>query len=271
MPLMSQITDHAQSKELEVISNIIDANPIICERVLQDLNRGKNVAYRKGADGMSAEQVLRSAIVKTLYNFSYKDLAFHLVDSQSLSWFCRIGIADKGFKKSALNKNIKTISAATWQMINTDLLGYAKDKKIEKGRKVRIDCTCVESNIHKPTDSSLLWDAVRVLTRLMEQCRDAVDKGIHIGGAFSAVIPLVSLFYGGVMQLDIADPTKPGQDMFVLSKGHAVAPMASIYADIGYFDKSVLKNSRSEPSKPFIDHSILQVYRCNYPFYSKAY
>jgi hypothetical protein len=42
-------------------------------------------------------------------------LAFHLVDSQSLNWFCRIGIADKGFKKSALNKNIKAISADTWK------------------------------------------------------------------------------------------------------------------------------------------------------------
>lgn len=87
---------------------------------------------------------------------------------------------------------------------------------------------------------------IRIVT--LQQCRDAVDKGIHIGGAFSAVIPLVSLFYGGIMQLDITDPTRPGQDMFVLSKGHAVAPMASIYADIGYFDKSVLKNSRSEES-----------------------
>ena len=179
MPLMPQITDHEQSKELKVISNIIDAKPIICERVLQDLSNGKNIAHRKGADGMSAEQVLRSAIVKALYNFSYKDLAFHLVDSQSLSWFCRIGIADKGFKKSALNKNIKAISAATWKMINTDLLGYAKGQNIEKGHKVRIDCTCVESNIHHPTDSSLLWDAVRVLTRLMESCRQA---GVPIPG-----------------------------------------------------------------------------------------
>jgi IS5 family transposase len=64
-------------------------------------------------------------------------------------------------------------------MINTDLLGYAKQEKIEKGRKVRIDCTCVESNIHAPTDSSLLWDAVRALTRLMERCR---DNGIKIAG-----------------------------------------------------------------------------------------
>lgn len=179
MPLMHQVTDHSQSKELEVISNIIDANIIIYDRVLQDLNKGKNIAHRQGANGMSAEQVLRCAIVKTLYNYSYKDLAFHVVDSKSLSRFCRIGMADKGFKKSALNKNIKAISATTWQMINTDLLGYAKQDEIEKGRKVRIDCTCVESNIHHPTDSSLLWDAIRVLTRLMEYCR---HSGIKIPG-----------------------------------------------------------------------------------------
>src|SRR5579862_9871476 len=58
---------------------------------------------------------------------------------------------------------------------------------------------------------------VRILT--LEQCRDAADKGLHAGGAFSATIPLVALFYGGFLNLDVADPTRPGQDTFVLSKG----------------------------------------------------
>jgi transketolase len=87
---------------------------------------------------------------------------------------------------------------------------------------------------------------IRILT--LEQAREAVDKGIHAGGAFSAVIPLVAMYYGGFMKLDVADPTRIGQDMFVLSKGHAVASMASIYADLGYFDRSILKNSRSGDS-----------------------
>jgi transketolase len=87
---------------------------------------------------------------------------------------------------------------------------------------------------------------IRILD--LEQCRDAVDKGIHPGGAFSAAIPLVALYYGGFMNLDVAEPTRRGQDMFVLSKGHAVATLASIYADLGYFDRSVLKNSRSYES-----------------------
>ncbi|MGA3095306.1 MAG: transketolase C-terminal domain-containing protein, partial [Bryobacteraceae bacterium] len=82
----------------------------------------------------------------------------------------------------------------------------------------------------------------------LEQCRDAVDKGIHAGGAFSAVIPLVALFHGGFIDLDLEEPTRQGQDMFVLSKGHAVASLASIYAELGYFDSSVLKNSRSYDS-----------------------
>jgi len=178
MPLMPHILDHCQSQELEVISGIIDATPTICAQILQDLNRGKSESQRAGAKGMSAEQVLRCAIVKVLFDFTYEELAFHIVDSQSLRWFCRIGMAEEGFKKSALNRNIKVISARTWEMINRQILGYAKQEGIEKGRKVRTDCTCVESNIHKPWDSTLLWDCVRVLTRLMICSRD--DFGLKI-------------------------------------------------------------------------------------------
>jgi len=87
---------------------------------------------------------------------------------------------------------------------------------------------------------------VRLLS--LEQCRDAVDKSLHAGGAFSATIPLVSLYYGGFIAIDAADPTRRGQDLFVLSKGHAVAALASIYAELGYFDRSVLRNSRSYAS-----------------------
>lgn len=84
---------------------------------------------------------------------------------------------------------------------------------------------------------------IRLLT--LQQSRDAVDKGLHAGGAFSSIIPMVALFYGGFLHLDIEDPTRRGQDIFTLSKGHAVAALASIYAELGYFDREILKNSRS--------------------------
>jgi transketolase N-terminal domain/subunit/transketolase C-terminal domain/subunit len=84
---------------------------------------------------------------------------------------------------------------------------------------------------------------IRILT--LGQARDAVDHGIHIGGAFSAVVPLVTLYYGGILRYDVEHPTAAGQDLFVLSKGHAIAALASIMADLGYFDRSVLRSSRS--------------------------
>lgn len=172
LPLMESGSSHPQQRELDAISTIIDNTPNICGYVLQDLNKGKIIKRRTGAHGMSADQVLRAAVVMRLFGFTYEQLAFHIFDSRSLRTFCRIGFAGKGFKKSALNTNIKSISEQSWEVIFRDLLGHAKQENIEKGRKVRIDCTVVESNIHKPFDSVQLFDSVRVLTRLLLKARD---------------------------------------------------------------------------------------------------
>jgi len=178
MPLMPEANDHPQAIELENISRILDANPTICDLAMQDLSEANKKASRSGARGMTADQVVRAAIVKQMLNFTYKELAFHIVDSNSLRRFMRIGIADKGFKKSVLNKNVKALSPQTWEAINGQLVDYAAEEKIEKGRQVRIDCTVVESNIHEPTDSSLLWDSVRVLTRLLYRAKE--DFGFRV-------------------------------------------------------------------------------------------
>ncbi len=179
MPLINPATDHSQVRELEAISVILKKHPTICQLVHQDLSNGKITAARSGARGMSAEQVLRAALVKALFGFTYQQLAFHMVDSRALRRFCLIGFADKGFKKSVLNKTIKALSAATWEQINRKLLAQAAADKIEKAREVRIDCTVVETNIHAPSDSSLLFDIVRVLTRLLAVAKKASGlKGI---------------------------------------------------------------------------------------------
>ena len=103
MTLTSARLDHPRAVELEFISQILDDNPTIYDLVLQDLTHG--VENRNtGAEGMTAEQVIRTAIIKQTEGFSYEDLAFHIVDSRCYRRFCRIGIADKGFQKSALNR-----------------------------------------------------------------------------------------------------------------------------------------------------------------------
>ena len=168
MPIMITAVDHPHAEELDGISRILDRNPIIYEMAFQDLTVNVTNA-ETGAEGMTAEQVVRAAIIKQMGEYSYDDLAFHIVDSICYRQFCRIGIADKGFKKSALCNNVKALSPETWEAINRVIVADAEDKEIEKGREVRIDCTVVSSNIHKPLDSNLLWDSVRVLTRMLDQ------------------------------------------------------------------------------------------------------
>lgn len=177
MPLMPSDIQHPRAKELDRISKILDSIPTITDMVLQDLTRGVKNRHC-GAQGMTAEQVLRATIIKQTQGFSYEELAFHLIDSRTYRNFCRIGITHKGFKKSALCKNIKSISSETWESINRLLTAYGDDKKIEKGREARIDCTVVCSNIHHPLDSSLLWDAVRVFTRTLKKMKE--ELGIPV-------------------------------------------------------------------------------------------
>ena len=70
MPLMINTIDHPHAMELESISKILDDNPIINEWVLQDLTRNE-IHSDTGAEGMSAEQVIRAAIIKQMEGFSY--------------------------------------------------------------------------------------------------------------------------------------------------------------------------------------------------------
>ena len=159
--------DFDQARELSAINAILDQHPAIYEAVYQDLSELGPETKATGANGMSAEQVLRAGIVKALFGYSYRHLAFHIADSACLRAFCRVAFG-KEFKKSALQQNIKALTAETWEQINRIIVGHAKEEEVEAGREVRMDCTVVESNIHHPTDSALLWDVVRVLNRLLE-------------------------------------------------------------------------------------------------------
>jgi IS5 family transposase len=165
--------DHA--KELAAMSHVLDDHPTVAEQVLQDLRGATGSAEGgRGAGGLSADQVLRILVVKQMNGFSYRELAFHLADSRSYRTFCRLGITDKAPTKSALNSNLKALQPATLEAINRVFVGAAQAAKVESGRTVRTDCTVVESNIHEPMDSELLWDCVRVLTRLLGRARDVL-------------------------------------------------------------------------------------------------
>lgn len=169
-PLMQGFIEHEHGRELEAMSGILDEVPEVLERIEEDLAAGRDA--QNGRPGMSAEQVLRALVVKQMNGYSYEELSFHLADSTCYRRFCRLGAFEKTPSRSTLQENIKRLSAQTLEGIHRGLICYAKEEGVEDGRTVRGDSTVVESNIHRPTDSWLLWDTVRVGVRLMERARE---------------------------------------------------------------------------------------------------
>ena len=165
--------------ELKRIDAVITQNPKIIDLVHQDLTR--DVATATGANGMSSEQVLRIAIVKQLKQYSWRELANRLNDGIWLRWFCRL-YTGKVSHYTALQKVVKAISEETWATINQMLIEFAKERKIEQGLHLRADTTVTQTNIAYPVDARLLWDAIRVLTRLMQRIID-IDGQLTFGFA----------------------------------------------------------------------------------------
>jgi IS5 family transposase len=166
MSIFSVTMRHDIGKELAVFSEILDATPKMLDLVFADLTR----VSRKdtGREGMTAEQVLRCVALKQYRNLSYEELAFHLEDSRAFRAFARLEMGQYP-SSSSLQENIKPLSEETWEAVHLCLMQYALESGIESGRKVRIDSTVVESNIHDPSDSTLLWDGIRVITRWLEE------------------------------------------------------------------------------------------------------
>lgn len=153
------------------MSATIVSNPKIASLVHADLVRG--VSSKTGSEGLSGDQVLRAAVLYHSNGWSFETLAFELRYHAAYRWFCMLD-HDQFPSKSALHRDIQRITPETWGR-RTIILRHAEELGIEDGKKVRTDCTVVQTNIHEPTDSSLLWDCVRELTRQMKNASKLVS------------------------------------------------------------------------------------------------
>lgn len=147
-------------------AKVLDAHPELGALVQGDL-----LAERRGdtgRPGLNGDQVLRVALLKQIHGLSYRELEFHLQDSAAFRAFVGLGFTDRPSHQS-LQANVKQIRPATWEAIHRILIGFAQQQGIERGRTIRGDTTVVDAAIHEPSDSSLLWDCVRVATRLMHR------------------------------------------------------------------------------------------------------
>jgi IS5 family transposase len=157
---------HEIGCELKAISQWLDGQLPLVSLVAGDLRR--QGVRETGRRGLPAETVLRCALLKQQRQLSYEELAFHLEDSASFRAFARLPLRWSP-KKSVLHQTISAICASTWEAVNRALLVNAQQNKLESGATVRIDSTVSAALMHSPSDSTLLWDAVRVMTRLLRR------------------------------------------------------------------------------------------------------
>jgi IS5 family transposase len=168
---------HEIGRELKAMSMWLDEHRELLGLVAADLRR--HGVEETGRQGLPAESVLRCAVLKQHRQLSYQELAFHLEDSASFRAFARLPWSWSP-RKSVLHKTISAIRAETWEAIHRALLSSAKEAQLERGRVVRLDSTVTAALMHEPRDSSLLWDAVRVMARLLKAA-----NALGAGGALA--------------------------------------------------------------------------------------
>ena len=165
--LFEVFAQHEIGCELKAMSQWLDGQRALVRLVADDLRR--QGVRETGRRGLPAESVLRCALLKQQRQLSYEELAFHLEDSASFRAFARLPLAWSP-KKSVLHHTIAAIRAETWEAVNQALLASAKrEDRLESGAMVRLDSTVTAALMHEPSDSALLWDAVRVMTRLLDR------------------------------------------------------------------------------------------------------
>ena len=161
---------HPIAAELERASGWLDQHPELLDMI------GACVpGSSRGRHGLTCETILRCAVLMHMMGYSYRGLEFALLDSASVQRFARVD-PFRVPKKSALQSAVGAIDAATWQAINGVLLQDAKQRGIESGTQARIDSTVTETDILEPSDSRLLYDGVRVLTRLLCEARERLPQ-----------------------------------------------------------------------------------------------
>src|SRR5260370_15326692 len=153
-------------------------------QVHDDLARRSPLTLAHGRHSTPGEVIVRLLVVQHVYAWSYQETVDRVGDSLVLRWFCRVYFRRVPVATTVL-RWAATIQPATLQALNDRVALLAKQARVTGGRKLRLDSTCVQTAIHHPTDSGLLVDGVRVLTRLIRQAKPlAAPRLLSVHDAF---------------------------------------------------------------------------------------
>src|SRR5437762_3962617 len=157
---------------LRKLDGLLDDDALY-QQVRADFGKRYRSTLVHGRHSTPVEVLLRMLILKHLYQWSYQETEARVKDSLVLRWFCRVGF-HRLPDASTLWRWEQTLRPETVHALNDRVVQLARQAKVTRGRKLRLDATCVQTEIHHPTDSGLLVDSVRVLSRFVKRAKGLV-------------------------------------------------------------------------------------------------
>jgi IS5 family transposase len=157
---------------LHVLDGLLEDDELY-QQVRADLGTRYPHTLVHGRHSTPVEVILRMLLCKHLYQWSFKETEERVKDSLVLRWFCRVYFA-RVPDETTLLRWLRTLRPETLHALNDRVVQLAVQAKVTKGRKLRLDATCVQTEIHHPTDSGLLVDSVRVLSRFVKRAKGLV-------------------------------------------------------------------------------------------------
>jgi len=155
---------------LRRIDEVLEDEELV-DLVVDALERRRPGSRRKGRPGTPAEVVLRMLILKHLYDWSFDECEREVRGSLVYRGFCRIDCERVPGAKTLIRLS-HLLGADVLKKVLARLVDLARERKVVRGPKLRVDTTVVETNVHYPMDSTLLSDGVRVLTRALKKLKE---------------------------------------------------------------------------------------------------
>jgi len=162
----------ALSPELAVMDTILNQHPEIYEMVKKDITMGEEGSSFGRQDKPTVEQIVRAAIYKEMKSLTYRELEYAQHDSRMCSVFIKLD-ERKPFSFKAYQKYISRISGESLNKVMIAINKIAMGEGLEDGKSIRTDSTVVETNIHYPTNNSLVWDCIKTIDRLLKKLKDS--------------------------------------------------------------------------------------------------
>ena len=157
---------------MRVADDVLE-DEVLIEPIYQAQGQRYKQSRTRGRKQTPAEVVLRMLVLKHSHNWSFEETEHQVRANIVCREFSRVGL-EKVPDAKVLAKIAKLLGPQVVERVHTRIVAIAKEKGVVPGRRMRVDTTVVETNIHYPTDSSLLGDGTRVLTRLMKRAEAAV-------------------------------------------------------------------------------------------------